>query len=49
MEVMRVGACYELIADILKRRFNWELPLDLSGKISEHGHFNEFALASAEE
>ena len=49
MEVMRVGACYELISDILKRHFNWELPTDLSGKVSEHGHFNEFALANVEE
>ena len=49
MEVMRVGACYDLIADILKRRFNWELPLDLAGKISEHGHFQEFALVGVEE
>ena len=49
MEVMRVGACYDLIADILKRRFNWELPLDLTGKVSKHGHFQEFALAGVEE
>lgn len=47
MEVMRVGACYDLISDILKRRFNWEIP-PVAAATSEHGHFQEFALAEVE-
>ena len=49
MEVMRMGACYDLIADILKRHFNWELPSPDSGNVGEHGHFKEFALVGVEE
>ena len=48
MEVLRVGACYDLIADVLKRRFNWELP-DPGSAGSAHGHFKEFGLVGIEE
>lgn len=48
MEVMRVGACYDLISDVLKRRFNWELPPPAAA-VSQHGHFQEFALAGVDE
>jgi tRNA A37 threonylcarbamoyladenosine synthetase subunit TsaC/SUA5/YrdC len=49
MEVMRVGACYDLISDIVKRHFNWELPPDPGRSVSRNGHLNEFALATAED
>jgi tRNA A37 threonylcarbamoyladenosine synthetase subunit TsaC/SUA5/YrdC len=45
MEVMRIGACYDLISDVVKRHFNWDLP---QTGISEHGHLNEFGLLGAE-
>jgi tRNA A37 threonylcarbamoyladenosine synthetase subunit TsaC/SUA5/YrdC len=45
MEVLRVGACYELISDVAKRHFNWELPPDPGRTTNPHGHFDEFALA----
>jgi tRNA A37 threonylcarbamoyladenosine synthetase subunit TsaC/SUA5/YrdC len=48
MEVMRVGACYDLISDVMKRHFNWELP-PVAAAASEHGHFQEFALVGVEE
>jgi len=44
MEVLRFGACYELIADILKRHFNWELPPDPGRGANPSGHLQEFAL-----
>ena len=48
MEVLRVGACYELISDVLKRHFNWELPPDPGRIASPSGHFQEFALVGVE-
>lgn len=48
MEVLRFGACYELVADVLKRRFGWEIPPDPGREISPHGHVNEFALKEGE-
>ena len=41
VEVLRVGSCYELIADVLKRHFGIDVPAD-PGRPS--GHLNEFAL-----
>jgi tRNA A37 threonylcarbamoyladenosine synthetase subunit TsaC/SUA5/YrdC len=43
MKVVRVGSCYELIADVLKRHFKVELPPE-SVATSPHGHVDEFAL-----
>jgi tRNA A37 threonylcarbamoyladenosine synthetase subunit TsaC/SUA5/YrdC len=43
MQVVRVGSCYELVADVLKRYFKVELPPEsIAG--SAHGHVDEFAL-----
>jgi tRNA A37 threonylcarbamoyladenosine synthetase subunit TsaC/SUA5/YrdC len=49
MEVTRMGACYDLIGDILKRRFNWEVPPDPGREVSPNGHVNEFSLLGVEE
>jgi tRNA A37 threonylcarbamoyladenosine synthetase subunit TsaC/SUA5/YrdC len=49
MEVMRFGAYYDLIADILKRRFNWELPADPGRSVNPSGHLQEFALVGVED
>ena len=49
MEVLRIGACYELISDVVKRHFNWELPPDPGRSVSPHGHLHEFALVGVEE
>jgi tRNA A37 threonylcarbamoyladenosine synthetase subunit TsaC/SUA5/YrdC len=49
MEVLRTGACYELIADILKRHFNWEIPADPGRSVNPSGHLQEFALAGPED
>jgi tRNA A37 threonylcarbamoyladenosine synthetase subunit TsaC/SUA5/YrdC len=44
MEVVRIGACYELISGILKRWFDVELPKDPGVEALPSGHLNEFAL-----
>lgn len=44
MQVIRFGACYELIADVLKRWFRVELPNDPGMAALPSGHVNEFAL-----
>lgn len=49
MEVLRIGSCYELISDILKRHFSWELPPDPGRSVNPNGHLHEFALAGVEE
>ena len=48
MEVLRFGACYELIADILKRHFDWELPPDPGRDANPSGHLQEFALVGVD-
>jgi len=49
MEVLRIGACYELICGIVKRHFNWDLPADPGRDVSPHGHLHEFALVGVED
>jgi tRNA A37 threonylcarbamoyladenosine synthetase subunit TsaC/SUA5/YrdC len=49
MEVLRFGAYYDLIADILKRHFNWELPADPGRRVNPSGHLQEFALVGVED
>ena len=44
MQVIRFGACYDLIADVLKRWFRVELPRDPGMATLPSGHVNEFAL-----
>lgn len=44
MQVIRFGACYDLISDILKRRFNVDLPKDPGRNVLPSGHLKEFAL-----
>jgi hypothetical protein len=48
MEVVRFGACYELIADVVKRHFNWELPPDPGRNANPSGHLQEFALVGVD-
>lgn len=45
MEVVRIGACYELIAGVLKRWFDIDLPPDPGVDALPSGHLNEFGLA----
>lgn len=44
MQVIRMGACYELISGILKRWFDVDLPEDPGVDALPSGHLNEFAL-----
>ena len=44
MEVVRIGVGYDLIADVLKRWFDVELPADPGVEALPSGHLNEFAL-----
>ena len=44
MEVIRIGACYELISAVLKRWFDLELPADPGVDALPSGHLAEFAL-----
>ncbi|MHC6226322.1 Sua5/YciO/YrdC/YwlC family protein [Pseudomonas sp. X10] len=48
MEVIRIGACYELISDVLRRFFDVELPADPGMDTLPSGHLNEFALRGVE-
>jgi tRNA A37 threonylcarbamoyladenosine synthetase subunit TsaC/SUA5/YrdC len=41
MEVVRIGSCYEVIADVLKRHFNVELPPDPGLEALPSGHLRE--------
>jgi len=43
MQVLRYGACYDLISDALKRHFDFDLPADPGRAISPAGH-SEHAL-----
>jgi tRNA A37 threonylcarbamoyladenosine synthetase subunit TsaC/SUA5/YrdC len=49
MEVVRIGACYELIADVLLRHFHWQLPPDPGREVNPSGHLQEFALRGLQE
>jgi tRNA A37 threonylcarbamoyladenosine synthetase subunit TsaC/SUA5/YrdC len=44
MKVVRMGSCYELISDVLKRHFDWDLPIDPGLSVNPSGHLEEFAL-----
>lgn len=44
MQVVRIGAYYELISDVLKRSFGVELPPDPGIDALPSGHLDEFAL-----
>lgn len=44
LQVIRMGACYELISGVLKRWFDVDLPPDPGVKALPSGHLNEFAL-----
>ncbi len=46
VEVVRIGSCYELIADVLKRQFGIELPADPGREALPSGHLKEFELAA---
>lgn len=48
LEVVRMGACYELIAAVLKRWFDVALPADPGVEALPSGHVNEFALRGVE-
>ena len=47
VEVLRIGACYELIADVLNRYFGIDVPADPGHAALPSGHLNEFALRDA--
>jgi tRNA A37 threonylcarbamoyladenosine synthetase subunit TsaC/SUA5/YrdC len=44
VEVIRIGSCYELISDVLKRHFQIELPADPGRDALPSGHLREFEL-----
>jgi tRNA A37 threonylcarbamoyladenosine synthetase subunit TsaC/SUA5/YrdC len=46
VECVRIGSCYELISDILKRHFDVELPADPGRDVNASGHLEEFAFAT---
>jgi len=48
MQLTRWGACFDLIADLLKRHFGIELPPDPGREANLNGHVNEFALLEPE-
>lgn len=41
MEVIRIGACYEIIQDVLRRHFGIELPPDPGREVLPSGHLRE--------
>jgi tRNA A37 threonylcarbamoyladenosine synthetase subunit TsaC/SUA5/YrdC len=41
MEVVRIGSCYEVISDVLRRQFDVELPLDPGLDQLPSGHMRE--------
>lgn len=48
MSVIRIGSCYELIKDVLKRQFGVDLPEDPGRSANPSGHLAEFALPAFE-
>jgi tRNA A37 threonylcarbamoyladenosine synthetase subunit TsaC/SUA5/YrdC len=48
VEVVRIGSCYELISDVLKRHFDVDLPADPGREVNASGHLEEFAFKQAE-
>ncbi|MDR6935662.1 Sua5/YciO/YrdC/YwlC family protein [Luteibacter sp. 3190] len=47
VEAVRIGSCYELICDVLKRHFDVELPADPGRAANASGHLEEFAFRTA--
>jgi tRNA A37 threonylcarbamoyladenosine synthetase subunit TsaC/SUA5/YrdC len=43
VETVRIGSCYELICDVLRRHFDVELPADPGRAVNASGHLEEFA------
>jgi hypothetical protein len=43
VECLRIGSCYELIADVLRRHFAVDLPADPGRDVNTSGHLQEFA------
>jgi tRNA A37 threonylcarbamoyladenosine synthetase subunit TsaC/SUA5/YrdC len=48
VEAVRIGSCYELICDVLKRHFDVDLPADPGRHANASGHLEEFAFKSFE-
>ena len=48
VECVRIGSCYELIADVLRRHFAVDLPPDPGRQINPSGHLQEFAFKEPE-
>ena len=48
VEILRIGTCYELIADVLTRDFGIECPPDPGREALPSGHLNEFMLVDAQ-
>jgi len=46
VEVVRIGSCYELISDVVKREYGIELPADPGRDKLPSGHLKEFELLS---
>jgi tRNA A37 threonylcarbamoyladenosine synthetase subunit TsaC/SUA5/YrdC len=47
VECLRIGSYYELIADVLKRHFDVDLPDDPGREVNASGHLQEFAFAAS--
>jgi tRNA A37 threonylcarbamoyladenosine synthetase subunit TsaC/SUA5/YrdC len=48
VDCLRIGSCYELLADVLKRHFNVDLPVDPGRDVLPSGHIKEHELINAE-
>lgn len=44
LSVVRMGSCYDLISDVLKRHFGVELPADPGREVNASGHLQEYSL-----
>ncbi|WP_077000568.1 Sua5/YciO/YrdC/YwlC family protein [Variovorax sp. KK3] len=47
VECLRIGSCYELISDLLRRHFDVTLPEDPGRDVNASGHLQEFAFKDA--
>jgi hypothetical protein len=47
IEVVRIDTCYELIADVMKRRFGIDLPVDPGRDALPSGRLKKFELMHA--
>lgn len=43
VETIRIGACYDVIKDVLKRRWNIDLPADPGMESLRFGHLRDLA------